>query len=134
MKTLKAILKDLLKGVEAKTENKSTHSTTVMEADRNFSNSNETNNETETNEADGDNGMADTHAPQTDGNNQESQEPSNERAAALKAAYNEGLIAGRNEVIEEKFFPSDTDGIPNFHGHNCRISYNGDIFSLAREA
>ena len=53
---------------------------------------------------------------------------------ALKKAYEEGYIAGRNSSIEEKYFPKDDDGIPHFHGSPSQNISGSDIFSMAREA
>lgn len=53
---------------------------------------------------------------------------------AIQEAYLQGVIAGRNAQIEEKYFPKTDDGIPCFHGNACKTSSGNDIFSLAREA
>ncbi|MCH5242963.1 MAG: hypothetical protein J1F67_11210 [Muribaculaceae bacterium] len=53
---------------------------------------------------------------------------------SLKAAYEQGLIDGRNLVIEETYFPKGDDGIPHFRGNPSLADPMGDIFSMAREA
>ena len=54
---------------------------------------------------------------------------------AKEEAYKEGEKAGRNARIEEEYFPTVEDGIPQFNGmiknsHQKR----DDIFSIARDA
>lgn len=53
---------------------------------------------------------------------------------ALREAYRKGEIAGRNAQIEEKYFPKTDDGIPAFRGRPSRGVSSTDIFSMAREA
>lgn len=53
---------------------------------------------------------------------------------AIKEAYRQGEIAGRNAQIEEKYFPKTDDGIPHFRGRPSRHISSADIFSMAREA
>lgn len=113
--------------------------------------------ETETDEDAGDIGMADPDNQETDGNaegteqqNQPGQPGHSEQPGlsvatgavgenlnieeALKAAYKEGLIAGRNAVIRERYFPKNDDGIPRFRGAPSKTKNSSDIFSMAREA
>lgn len=47
--------------------------------------------------------------------------------------YEEGVVDGRNAVIEETYFPKE-DGVPHFRGNASRNPSCPDIFSLAREA
>lgn len=50
-------------------------------------------------------------------------------------AFKEGEIAGRNAKIEERYFPSNDDGLPHLRGSVRKRSGNdGDIFSMARNA
>lgn len=51
----------------------------------------------------------------------------------IEKAFQQGVIAGRNQKIEEKFFPQ-SDGLPVFHGMPAKGASSIDIFSLAREA
>ncbi|MCH5228543.1 MAG: hypothetical protein J1F12_00930 [Muribaculaceae bacterium] len=53
--------------------------------------------------------------------------------AALEKAYNEGVIAGRNQKIEELHFPKKEDNIPAFKGITEK-PVQTNIFSIAREA
>ena len=53
--------------------------------------------------------------------------------AEIRKAYEEGVIAGRNQKIEEIYFPK-TDGIPDFHSSIANDASAGSIFSMAREA
>ena len=48
--------------------------------------------------------------------------------------YERGRIDGRNERIEEIYFPKTDDGIPHFRGRPAKPSSGPDIFSMAREA
>ena len=48
--------------------------------------------------------------------------------------YQRGFIDGRNQKIEEMFFPKYDDGVPHFRGTPTPQSPSIDIFSLAREA
>lgn len=59
--------------------------------------------------------------------------PEEEGEKAL-SDYERGVIDGRNQQIEEKYFPKTDDGVPHFHGNHTRRSPLGDIFSMAREA
>lgn len=52
----------------------------------------------------------------------------------IKKAYRKGVIDGRNQQIEERYFPMKEDGIPHFHGNPSTGNLTGDIFSMAREA
>ena len=54
--------------------------------------------------------------------------------ASFEEAYKQGLIDGRNSVIEETYFPKGDDGIPHFRGNPSLADPMGDIFSMAREA
>lgn len=56
------------------------------------------------------------------------------REEEVEAAYQKGLIDGRNAAIEEKYFPTKDDGIPHFRGRVSRPQPFSDIFSMAREA
>lgn len=60
-----------------------------------------------------------------------SEEPMEE---TVEEAYRRGLIDGRNEQIEELYFPKLNDGIPHFRGSPSKCRPVGDIFSMAREA
>lgn len=53
---------------------------------------------------------------------------------ALKEAYEQGFIEGKNAQIEEKYFPMKEDGIPAFRGCPSPASPANSIFSMAREA
>lgn len=52
----------------------------------------------------------------------------------LEESYRKGLIDGRNEKIEETYFPLSDDGIPQFRGRPSRNLQAADFFSMAREA
>ena len=54
--------------------------------------------------------------------------------ASFEEAYEQGLIDGRNSVIEETYFPKGDDGVPHFRGNPSLADPMGDIFSMAREA
>lgn len=47
-------------------------------------------------------------------------------------AYQKGLIDGRNQKIEETYFPKNDDGVPHFHGCSNPYSPVSDIFNIAR--
>lgn len=51
-----------------------------------------------------------------------------------RRAYERGLIDGRNSRIEERYFPKEDDGIPEFHGSPSKEIKTGDIFRIARDA
>lgn len=52
---------------------------------------------------------------------------------AKKAAYDEGEIAGRNAVIDERACPTDDDGLPRFKGTwNQTPDTKEDIFTIAK--
>ena len=53
---------------------------------------------------------------------------------AVKEAFEKGVIEGRNQQIEEKYFPKEEDGIPHFHGVSSKTLPGSDIFSMARSA
>lgn len=61
-------------------------------------------------------------------------EEDNETQKRIEEAYRKGLIDGKNARIEERFFPKNDDGIPNFRGRPQLPPPLSDIFSMAREA
>ena len=178
MKTVKALLKELLKGKkqEPDGENRSSDVSTIHQSgedyealsvnQQNFSTKNQEKDETETDEDPGvpelDNPDAGKIAgdnqgeegtgeiksitstppsPQSEGlgsmksNIPETGEIESQEDNLIKEAFEKGRIAGRNEKIEESYFPTTDDGIPHFHGKPTqRNSSYGDIFSMAREA
>lgn len=180
MKTIKTILRELLKPPSNKKPKTSslgsTSSSEVKPSDNNI-NKNSNNlktNETETNENSGDNRVDPSCAPKVTTSVQEepgdSGEPRQEsggnsggesgivprneepRGRELKVdvqtssplkdeeiekrireAFEKGIVEGRNQQIEEKFFPK-YDGIPEFRGASSFRTNFDDIFSIAREA
>ena len=53
---------------------------------------------------------------------------------ALKEAFLQGEKAGRNQMIEMKYFPKDNDGIPAFRGSIPKKSTVTEFFNIAKEA
>ena len=53
---------------------------------------------------------------------------------AIENAFKDGRIAGRNDTIEERYFPDKEDGIPHFNGKKSQVNNPNDIFNIAREA
>lgn len=115
----------------------------------NANNTNTSKNETETNENPGDNRMVHPISQQTDRNDQDNQKQpesggtefrgtgkpgEGDLETMLQAAYREGVTAGRNQAIEELYFPKDDDGVPMFNGSTNKVTSGADIFSMAREA
>ena len=64
----------------------------------------------------------------------EPEEASRPKDEAILEAFRKGVIEGRNQQIEERFFPKTDEEIPRFHGHPSKYLPSDDIFSLAREA
>ena len=60
-------------------------------------------------------------------------EETKETQDSASEAYQQGLIDGRNQRIEEIYFPKEDDGIPHFRG-NASKARPASIFSMAREA
>ena len=119
-------------------ENDKSKGITFSENDKNvITNQNQISNETETNENVGDNRLDTPDTPEDcpviqsePGSAGESGKGIEER---IREAYEKGVMDGRNQQIEEKFFPK-YDGIPQFRGAPSLRNTSDDIFSIAREA
>lgn len=147
MKTFKTLLKDFLRSLQS--DSLAKEDTTVSQSETQFNNPNNTNHETETDETPGDPELDNPSVGEDPGYDEEPQggtshhpggEPSaggldrEALKAALKAAYDEGVIAGRNAQILERHFPNEDDGIPDFRGFTPKPEPYGNIFSIAKEA
>ena len=96
--------------------------------DNHENNKNRDENERKTDEIPGD--------PRVDSpDDRENSESLQERGeVTLEEAYRRGVIDGRNQQIEERYFPKVEDGIPHFHGRPSESLPSSSIFSMAREA
>ena len=56
--------------------------------------------------------------------------PMEEYRRGYDEGYQKGLIDGRNQQIEERFFPRNEDGIPQLRGGG--MDKGGGIFAIAR--
>lgn len=128
---------------EAEESEKESDQTTVT-------NQNQNEDETENHEDPGDNQLAAADSPEDYGNaSQGTGQPGSGKEGleteektlsrkdleeAVKKAYNEGLVDGRNQTIEERYFPKKEDALPNFRGTPPKNRSFGGIFSIAREA
>ena len=131
MKTIKTLLKELLQGGNQQKDSAESDN----QPDLLTQNQNQKQNETETDESAGNSELDNPDAGENPRNNQE--EPGGEGngiSETPEEAYRRGVIDGRNQQIEEKYFPKTDDGIPNFRGRPEKSSPLSDIFSMAREA
>lgn len=95
---------------------------------------NQKQNETETDESARNPELDNPSAGESDGADQELQTGTRGTGSEGLSDFEAGRIAGRNEQIEEKYFPATDDGIPQFRGRTTTRQTYTDIFSMAREA
>lgn len=75
-----------------------------------------------------------TENPEMDRNPDVADSDDQELVREIEAAYQRGVIDGRNSIIEERYFPVLDDGLPRFRGCQSKMDSLNDIFSMAREA
>ena len=157
MKTLKALIKDWLqsgKTPDRESKVETTAETTEDKSDKPEEDStgkipetnpdsefkpdsltqNQKQNETETDESARNPELDNPSAGESDGVDQELQTGTRGTGSEGLSDFEAGRIAGRNEQIEEKYFPATDDGIPQFRGRPTTQQTYNDIFSMAREA
>ena len=157
MKTLKSIFRQLLNGSKenkSPTQNKNAASEQEIKTKAETSNNNHLKNrsdETENVESARNSELDNPDVGENPGNREKleeseggsgngeaesgglSRETDNGRELEIAAAYEKGVIDGRNQKIMELYFPDMEDGIPRFRGSASSDLTTG-IFSLAREA
>ena len=154
MKTLKTLLKDFLwkrQSIIKNPDNPNTNDPNEINNTKNPKNLKNLNkHETTTDESPGDARMASSDTPEDCANLETPPRPAPSGEGVSYSdkkslhdgsdlegeteAFKRGVIEGRNQQIEERFFPKTDDGIPHFHGGTPANLPGDDIFSLAREA